>query len=99
LRHFVELMEALPADQAAPLWQTVQAQANGGVRSGYAFARLVRYPFRAKLSQSRKTPCCFSMWLFVGSPPCRTASSRYWPKADIQFRSLMSAFGGKAGMS
>jgi hypothetical protein len=26
-RHFVELMEALPADQAAPLWQAVQAQA------------------------------------------------------------------------
>jgi hypothetical protein len=59
LRHFVELMEALPADQAAPLWQTVQAQANGGVRSGYAFARLVRYPFRAKLSQQPQNAVLF----------------------------------------
>jgi hypothetical protein len=29
-RHFVGLMEALPADQAAPPWQAVQAQANDG---------------------------------------------------------------------
>jgi hypothetical protein len=28
--HFVELMEALPADQAASLWQAMQAQANDG---------------------------------------------------------------------
>jgi hypothetical protein len=26
-RHFVTLMEALPADQAAPLWQMAQAKA------------------------------------------------------------------------
>jgi hypothetical protein len=27
LRYFVELMEALPADQAAPLWQAAHMQA------------------------------------------------------------------------
>jgi hypothetical protein len=26
-RHFVELMEALPAEEAAPLWQVTRAQA------------------------------------------------------------------------
>jgi hypothetical protein len=31
-RHLIELMEALPADQAAPLWQTAQAQAVNALR-------------------------------------------------------------------
>jgi hypothetical protein len=33
-RHFVQLMEALPADQAAPLWQVAQAHAMKALESG-----------------------------------------------------------------
>jgi hypothetical protein len=35
-RHFVELMEALPADQAVPLWQTAQAQATNALELEFA---------------------------------------------------------------
>jgi hypothetical protein len=35
-RHFAELMEALPADQAVPLWQTAQAQATNALELEFA---------------------------------------------------------------